>query len=62
MIVPDFFLLGVEADSLSNYRLMGLAGCAPYCKGHFESNDECAGGVEVAGASAERVFASKFVR
>lgn len=62
MVVPDLFLLRVKADALSDYSLVRLAGCAPYCEWHLESNDQGAGRVEVTGAGAERVLAGKFIR
>lgn len=41
---------------------MRFAGCAPYCEGHLESDDQRAGCAEVAGAGAEGMFASQLVR
>jgi hypothetical protein len=61
MVVADFFLLRIEAHALSDYSLIWLAGCAPYREWHLESNDQCAGCVEVAGARAEWVLAGKFI-
>lgn len=38
IVVADFLLLGVEANALPDYGLVGGAGCAPDCEGHFEAD------------------------
>lgn len=61
-VVADLLLLGIESNTLSDYGLVWLAGGAPYCKRHLESDDQRAGRMEVARAGAERVLSRKFVR
>lgn len=56
VVVANFFLLGVEAHTLTDYDGVGFAVRAPYGEGHLEAHDERTCCVEVARARAERVL------
>ena len=62
VVITDLLLLGIEPDALADNGLVWLACCAPYGERHFKTDDQGAGGVEVAGAGTEGVFTGELVR
>ena len=45
IIIANFLLLGVKSYALPDDGLVGLARCAPYCKGHLKAHDQGAFGL-----------------